>query len=92
MNAIRMDQLGRIVLPSELRHLLRLQDRDELEISVEGECIILQKRQDVRFFCSGDNPEVEFKDRRICKACASELVQQNPRRLQSPTGGSTSFG
>jgi transcriptional pleiotropic regulator of transition state genes len=76
MTATRMDRLGRIVLPSELRRLMRLQVRDELEIIVEGERIILQKRQDVCVFCLGDNPEVEFKDRWICKACGSELMSR----------------
>lgn len=75
----RIDELGRLVVPSELRRVFKLREGDELEISVEGDRIILQKRQDLCLFCSAENPEVEFKDRRICRVCASELAQQNLR-------------
>jgi transcriptional pleiotropic regulator of transition state genes len=74
----RMDELGRVVVPSELRRVICLREGDELEISVDGERIILQKRQDVCLFCSAENPELEFKQRRICSTCASEFVQQAP--------------
>lgn len=80
----RIDGLGRVVVPSEFRRVLRLQEGDELEISVEGERLILQKRHRVCLFCSADNPEVEFKNRSVCKVCASELAQQPPRRPQIP--------
>ena len=71
----RIDELGRVVLPSELRRVFNLHEGDELEISVEGDRIILQKRQDVCLFCSAENPEFTFKQRRICINCASEILQ-----------------
>jgi AbrB family transcriptional regulator, transcriptional pleiotropic regulator of transition state genes len=74
----RIDELGRVVVPSELRRVISLREGDELEISVDGERIILQKRQDVCLFCSAENPELEFKHRRICRACAFEFAQQAP--------------
>jgi AbrB family transcriptional regulator, transcriptional pleiotropic regulator of transition state genes len=77
----RIDELGRVVVPSELRRVFSLREGDELEISVDGERIILQKRQDVCLFCSANDPEVEFKERRICRTCASEFLQENlPRQ------------
>ncbi len=82
---IRVEGLGRIVLPAELRHVLRLQPGDELEIGVDGERIILQRRQDVCLFCSASHPDIEFKNRRVCKVCASELAPQNLRELRFPT-------
>ena len=63
----RIDELGRVVLPSEVRRVIRLRQGDELEISLDGERIILQKRQDVCLFCSAENPELELKQRRICR-------------------------
>jgi AbrB family transcriptional regulator, transcriptional pleiotropic regulator of transition state genes len=74
----RIDELGRVVVPSEVRRVIRLREGDELEISVDGERIILQKRQDVCLFCSAEHPELEFKQRRICHGCASEFLQQAP--------------
>jgi transcriptional pleiotropic regulator of transition state genes len=69
----KIDELGRIVLPSELRRVFGIHEGDELEISVDGEQIILQKRQDVCLFCSADSPAIEYRDRKICEACATEL-------------------
>jgi transcriptional pleiotropic regulator of transition state genes len=74
----RIDELGRVVVPSELRRIIRLREGDELEISLDGDRIILQKRQDVCLFCSAENPELEFKDRRICHGCASDFVPRAP--------------
>ena len=47
----KIDELGRIVLPSELRRVFGIREGDELEISVDGDKVILQKRQDLCLFC-----------------------------------------
>jgi transcriptional pleiotropic regulator of transition state genes len=75
----KIDELGRIVLPSELRRVFALHEGDELEISVEGERVILEKRRDVCIFCSAESPQIEYKDRRICEACAAEIGRQDVR-------------
>lgn len=69
----KIDELGRVVLPSELRRVFGIHEGDELEISVDGERIILNKRLDVCIFCSAEEPLVRFKDRRVCENCAGEL-------------------
>jgi transcriptional pleiotropic regulator of transition state genes len=69
----KIDELGRIVLPSELRRVFGIREGDELDISVDGDRIILQKRRDVCLFCSAESPEIEFKGRRVCRDCAGEL-------------------
>jgi transcriptional pleiotropic regulator of transition state genes len=69
----KIDELGRIVLPSELRRVFGIHEGDELEISVNGEQVILQKRQDLCLFCSAEAPTIDYKDRKLCDACASEI-------------------
>lgn len=69
----KIDELGRIVLPSELRRVFGIREGDELEISVDGERIILNKRDDVCVFCSAEGQLVSFKGRRVCESCAGEL-------------------
>jgi AbrB family transcriptional regulator, transcriptional pleiotropic regulator of transition state genes len=69
----KIDELGRIVLPSELRRVFGIHEGDELEISVNGEQVILQKRQDLCLFCSAEAPSIDYKDRKLCEACASEI-------------------
>jgi transcriptional pleiotropic regulator of transition state genes len=69
----KIDDLGRIVLPSELRRVFGIHEGDELEISVDGDRVILQKRQDVCVFCSAEAPTIAYRGRRVCEACATEL-------------------
>jgi AbrB family transcriptional regulator, transcriptional pleiotropic regulator of transition state genes len=72
----KIDELGRIVLPSELRRVFGIHEGDELEISVEGDRVILQKRQDLCIFCGAENPSIEYKGRRVCENCAGTLGRQ----------------
>jgi transcriptional pleiotropic regulator of transition state genes len=80
----KIDELGRIVLPSELRKILGMRHGDELSISVEGDLVILEKRQDVCVFCSADSPGVEFKGRRVCERCAREVGRAAPVEIRLP--------
>ncbi|MDQ1605513.1 MAG: AbrB family transcriptional regulator, transcriptional pleiotropic regulator of transition state [Actinomycetota bacterium] len=80
----KIDELGRIVLPSELRKVFGIKEGNELEISVEGETIILQKRQDVCLFCEAADPSIEFKGRSICDDCATELSKLGGRIVRLP--------
>lgn len=72
----KIDELGRIVLPSELRRVFGIREGEELEISVEGERVILQKRDDLCLFCGAEEPAVEYRGRRVCQGCAAELGSQ----------------
>ncbi len=69
----KIDELGRIVLPSELRKVFGIGVGDELEISVDGEQVILQKRRDLCVFCGAEEPAIEFKGRKVCDTCAGDL-------------------
>jgi transcriptional pleiotropic regulator of transition state genes len=78
----KIDELGRIVLPSELRRVFGIHEGDELEISVEGEHIILNKRLDRCLFCSSDEALVTYKDRLVCGTCAADLARSAPREVR----------
>jgi transcriptional pleiotropic regulator of transition state genes len=80
----KIDELGRIVLPSELRRVFGIREGDELEISVDGERVILQKRQDQCLFCGADQPEIEYKDRRVCQSCAAEVGMLTGGEIRIP--------
>ena len=69
----KVDELGRVVLPIELRRVLDIAERDELEIFTEGDRIILQKHQTSCVFCNSTKALVKFKDKHICEACARSL-------------------
>ncbi len=80
----KIDELGRIVLPSELRRVFGIREGDELEISVDGDKVILQKRQDLCLFCGAANPAVEYKQRRVCELCAGELGKMGRIEVKLP--------
>ncbi len=69
----RMDELGRIVLPIELRRNLEIEERDLLEISLEGERIILQKCQLACIFCGAKEDLLDYSDKRVCRSCLKKL-------------------
>ena len=69
----KVDELGRIVLPVELRRTLDISERDSLEIYVEGNAIVLKKYRPTCVFCdSGTNISV-FRGKNICDKCLREL-------------------
>ncbi|NFM72480.1 AbrB/MazE/SpoVT family DNA-binding domain-containing protein [Clostridium botulinum] len=69
----KMDQLGRIVIPMELRRTLNLDEGDGLEIYTEGEQIILKKYEPCCIFCGEAKEVINFKGKNICKICLKEL-------------------
>ncbi|HBQ64510.1 MAG TPA: AbrB family transcriptional regulator [Clostridiales bacterium] len=69
----KMDELGRIVLPIELRRTLDIAEKDALEIYVDGASIILKKYEPACVFCGDAQDVFNFKGKNICPACAAEL-------------------
>jgi transcriptional pleiotropic regulator of transition state genes len=65
----RVDDLGRIVIPMELRRTLGINVKDPLSISVDGEKIILQKHRDSCVVCGSIEEIVRVRDRAMCADC-----------------------
>ena len=71
----KVDELGRIVLPIELRRTLGIEEKDRIEIFVEGESVILRKYQPACIFCDSAKGITVFKGKNICAHCLKELGQ-----------------
>lgn len=69
----KIDELGRIVLPIELRRTFDIGEKDALEIYVDGDNIILKKFARSCVFCSNASDVVEFKGKSICIDCLAQL-------------------
>jgi AbrB family transcriptional regulator, transcriptional pleiotropic regulator of transition state genes len=69
-----IDELGRIVIPIEIRKRLGLGEKDELEISVKEETILLSKPQSRCVFCGAADGLFEHHGRAVCEPCAAELA------------------
>lgn len=67
----KIDDLGRIVLPIELRRTLGISDRDSLEIFVDNNNIVLKKYEPACIFCGSADNVINFKDKIICSECIS---------------------
>ena len=69
----RIDELGRIVLPIEIRRSLDINVKDPVEIFIDNERIILQKYSPSCIFCGEADDIVTYKDKKICKSCLAEM-------------------
>jgi len=72
----KVDELGRIVLPIELRRTLDIAERDSLEIFVDGPSIVLRKYQPSCVFCDSAKNVINFKGKNICPACIKALQEK----------------
>lgn len=69
----KVDELGRIVLPIEMRRNLDIAEKDPVEIYVDGDSIILRKYQSACVFCSNTKNVISFKGKNICPDCLDNL-------------------
>lgn len=69
----KVDELGRIVLPSELRKSLGIEVKDPLEIYTSGDSVILKKYLPACVFCGEANDIITFKGKNICKNCLRQV-------------------
>ena len=68
-----VDELGRLVLPKELRNKLNIQPKDSVEFWMDGESIVLKKYEPACVFCGeGKNMRV-FQNRNVCLSCLKKI-------------------
>ena len=68
-----IDDLGRLVVPKEMRTALEISENDPVEISMEGSTIVLKKHTPFCVFCASTADLSLFKGKRICSECLAEL-------------------
>lgn len=71
----KVDELGRIVLPIELRRTLDISVKDALEIYVDGDAIMLRKYAPSCVFCAESKGVTKYKDKNICTNCLQAIKQ-----------------
>lgn len=69
----KVDGLGRVVIPIELRRTLGVEVKDALEIYVDKEKIVLKKYEPACLFCSNADDVKHFKGRLICQECLEDM-------------------
>ena len=72
-----VDELGRIVVPKEMRRKMGIENGDPVEIYVDGDKIILTKYEPCCIFCGSEEDVVEFKGKKMCAACLDAIKNTN---------------
>ena len=70
----KVDELGRIVIPIELRRNLSIAEKDALEIYFDGESIILKKYEPACIFCGNAKDIKVYQGKNICPECLNTLA------------------
>lgn len=71
----KVDELGRIVIPKELRDGLEIQEKDPIEIFVDGNSIILKKYTPNCVFCGNSKELTTYKGKLVCNKCISKISE-----------------
>ena len=71
----RVDELGRVVLPCELRRVMHIRDRDSLEVFVDGDKIVLKKYEPACTFTGSADELVEYMGRKVSTQAIQELAK-----------------
>ena len=69
----RIDELGRVVIPKEIRTMLGIHNGDAVEIFTDGEKVTVSKYSAFCHFCGSIEEVLDFKTKRVCRACIAEL-------------------
>lgn len=72
----RIDKLGRVVIPKQLRDRFDIFPDDAIEIFTDDSSIILRKYTESCTFCGDTDNLVSFKGKTVCKSCITELSNQ----------------
>jgi len=70
-----VDELGRIVIPIEVREQFEINSKDGVDFSVQDDSIILRKHVNKCIFCKSDNNLMKYKNKLVCNKCLNNLVK-----------------
>lgn len=73
----RVDELGRIVLPIELRRALEIEERDLMNISMEGDALLVRKHRPYCLFCGADADLLTYRHKSVCRTCLRALNDED---------------
>ena len=70
----RVDELGRVVIPIEIRNQFNIVEKDPIEIYVDGSSIILKKFEPNCIFCGNTKDLINYNDKLICENCSKNIA------------------
>ncbi len=85
----KIDDLGRVVIPSQFRHELGIDEGDELEITLEADRVVIGPAVDQCTFCGAEDELATFRDKPVCWSCMAAvraLDRERADEAPSPFG------
>ncbi len=76
----RMDELGRVVIPIEIRNQFKIAEKDPIEIYVDGSSIVLKKFESNCIFCGNTKNLLTYNDKLICESCSNKIGNLTPNK------------
>jgi transcriptional pleiotropic regulator of transition state genes len=73
----KIDELGRIVIPIDIRRKLGVNNGESLEIALQNDTVILKKHHETCIFCFGSEDLVSFEGKLVCNKCIEKLTKEN---------------
>jgi len=74
----KLDELGRVVLPAELRRTMGLSEGAAVEIFTEGESVLLRPYEPLCVFCGHGGNTVLYRGKLVCESCRAEIASPKP--------------
>ncbi len=69
----KMDELGRVVIPIEIRNQFNIAEKDPVEIYVDGSSIVIKKYEPNCIFCGNTENLINYNDKLICEDCSKKI-------------------
>ena len=76
----KVDELGRVVIPIEIRNQFNIAEKDPIEIYVDGSSIVLKKYEPNCIFCGNTENLINYNDKLICEDCSKKISKLKPNK------------
>ena len=76
----KVDELGRVVIPIEIRNQFNIAEKDPIEIYVDGSSIVLKKYEPNCIFCGNTENLISYNDKLICEDCSKKISKIKPNK------------
>ena len=76
----KMDELGRVVIPIEIRNQFGIAEKDPIEIYVDGSNIVLKKYEPNCIFCGNTKNLIDYNNKLICEECSEKIGELNQNK------------
>lgn len=76
----KMDELGRVVIPIEIRNQFGIAEKDPMEIYVDGSNIVLKKYEPNCIFCGNTKNLIDYNNKLICEECSEKIGELNQNK------------